>query len=122
MQGLYQLLIRLHPKTFRERFGSEMLCTFEEAGQTEGPVRLIADGVLSMLRQWMVSSRATPSALRVPDNASLMFASLTPTATSFELQVSRLILSGVISFWLFVVLLGRGEPHLAALVRGALRW
>jgi hypothetical protein len=112
MQRLYKLLIRLHPKVFRERFGAEMICTFEEARQTEGLARLITDGVLSILRQWIVSSRAEQSALRVPENASPMFASLTPSGPSFELQISRLILGGVISLWLFVVLLGRGEPHL----------
>ena len=106
MQLLYRLVIQLHPKAFRERFGSEMLCIFEEAGQTEGPVRLIADGVLSMLRQWSVTSRATLSALRVAE----------------ELPISRLLLGGVISLWLFVILLARGEPHLSMFVRRALPW
>jgi hypothetical protein len=113
MQRLYKLLIRLHPKAFRDRFGSEMLFTFEEARQTEGPTRLITDGVLSVLRQWIVSSRNEQSALRVSENASPMFALLTPGGPSF--QISRLILGGVISLWLFLVLLGRGEPHLSAL-------
>ena len=106
MRHVYRLLIRSHPKAFRERFGSEMLCIFEEAGQTEGPVRLIVDGVLSLLRQWIVTSRATPSALRVAE----------------ELPISRLLLGGVISLWLFVILLARGEPHLSTLVRGTLPW
>jgi hypothetical protein len=115
MQRLYKLLIRLHPKVFRQRFGSEMLCTFDEARQTEGATRLITDGVFSMLRQWIVSSRAEQSALRVPENAAQLFASLTPAGRYFELQVSRLILGGAISLWLFVVLLARGEPHLSTL-------
>ena len=52
---LYRALIALHPPRFRERFGDEMLCVFDEAGRDRTP-RLFADGVLSFLRQWLLRS------------------------------------------------------------------
>jgi hypothetical protein len=51
----YRALIALHPRRFRDRFGDEMLCVFEEAGG-DRTVQLFADGVLSLLRQWMLRS------------------------------------------------------------------
>jgi hypothetical protein len=52
---LYRALIALHPRRFRERFGDEMMCIFDEAGR-QGTVQLFADGVLSLLRQWVLRS------------------------------------------------------------------
>jgi hypothetical protein len=52
---LYRALIALHPPLFRERFGDEMLCVFDEAGR-DRTARLFADGVLSLLRQWLLRS------------------------------------------------------------------
>jgi hypothetical protein len=53
---LYRWLVRMHPSTFRERFGAEMLCLYDEAERGERP-RLVADGVVSLARQWVVRSR-----------------------------------------------------------------
>jgi hypothetical protein len=52
---LYRLLIALHPPRFRERFGDEMLCAFDDAGPDRAP-RLFADAFLSLLRQWLLRS------------------------------------------------------------------
>lgn len=52
---LYRVLIALHPRRFRERFGDEMMCVFDEAGPDRA-VRLFADGGLSLLRQWLLRS------------------------------------------------------------------
>jgi hypothetical protein len=51
----YRALIALHPPRFRERFGDEMLCVFDESGRGR-TVRLFADSVLSLLRQWLLRS------------------------------------------------------------------
>lgn len=118
MRSIYALLLRLHPKTFRDRFEAEMLCTFEDATQTEGTARLVMDGFVSFLRQRILRSCAEQSALRVPENAPRMFVSLTLPGRSSHLQISRLILGGVISLGLFVVsgtLIGRGGAHLKVL-------
>src|SRR5215472_1928754 len=52
----YRWLVRLHPAAFRERFGAEMLWVFGEAGCGERRL-LLADGVLSLARQWIWRSR-----------------------------------------------------------------
>jgi hypothetical protein len=52
---LYRCLIRLHPRAFRERFGDEMLCIFDEASRLGG-VSFIADGFASLACQWLFHS------------------------------------------------------------------
>jgi hypothetical protein len=53
---IYRWLVRLHPPEFRERFGAEMLCVYDEAGRGERP-HLLSDGVASLARQWVARSR-----------------------------------------------------------------
>lgn len=55
---LYLWLLRLHPAGFRERFAEEMLCIFDQTvasqagGDRRAASRLLADGVVSLVRQW----------------------------------------------------------------------
>lgn len=51
---LYGALVRMHPRTFRSRFGAEMLCIFEEASASESATRLMGDATRSLLRQWLL--------------------------------------------------------------------
>lgn len=44
-------VVRLHPEMFREQFGEQMLGIFEEATETHGALRLLNDGLISLLRQ-----------------------------------------------------------------------
>jgi hypothetical protein len=47
----YRVLLRLHPATFQDEFGAEMLWMFDEEHQ-RGPVAyLLLDGAISVLRQ-----------------------------------------------------------------------
>jgi hypothetical protein len=52
---LYEFLLRLHPREFRERFAAEMMLNFEEAEAAERFSRLF-DGFTSLLRQWFLRS------------------------------------------------------------------
>jgi hypothetical protein len=52
---LYRWLLWLHPPAFRREFAGEMLWIFEEAAP-EGVAPLFADGLLSLLRQWLLRS------------------------------------------------------------------
>ncbi|HTX16871.1 MAG TPA: hypothetical protein VMD77_16330 [Candidatus Baltobacteraceae bacterium] len=52
---LYRMLIALHPPRFRERFGDEMLCAFDESAPDRAG-RLFADAFLSLFRQWFLRS------------------------------------------------------------------
>jgi hypothetical protein len=48
---VYRLILRLHPASFREEFGPEMLWIFEQEQQPGATVHLFLDGTLSLLRQ-----------------------------------------------------------------------
>jgi hypothetical protein len=54
-RALYRCLLRLHPPAFRQEFASDMLWIFEEAA-ANGVAPLFADGVISLLRQWILRS------------------------------------------------------------------
>ena len=49
---LYRSLLRLHPAPFRRQFAAEMLWIFDETS-AQGSLPLVADGLLSLLRQWI---------------------------------------------------------------------
>jgi hypothetical protein len=69
----YRALIALHPPRFRQRFGDEMLCVFDEAGRGR-TARLFADGALSLLRQWLLRSNLWKIAAGAAISALLLFA------------------------------------------------
>ncbi len=52
---LYILLLHSHPRAFRERFGEEMLGIFE---LSSGKASLLADGFVSLFRQWTLRRKA----------------------------------------------------------------
>ena len=59
IRWLYTWLICLHPARFRERFGEQMTSVFDESLRQRGGIRLLADAVVSVLRQqlfWSDSS------------------------------------------------------------------
>jgi hypothetical protein len=58
MRSLYRSVLLLHPPDFRRQFAGEMLWIFDEASASEGAIKLLGDGVLSLIRQWMLGSGA----------------------------------------------------------------
>jgi len=49
---LYRFVVRLHPSSFRRRFGDEMLYIFDQQQGIVAALGLILDCVFSLLRQW----------------------------------------------------------------------
>jgi hypothetical protein len=49
---LYRFVVLAHPASFRRRFGEEMLSIFDQSEGKLSRVGLLADGVMSLLRQW----------------------------------------------------------------------
>jgi hypothetical protein len=47
----YRLLLSLHPASFQDEFGTEMLWIFEEEYSRGGAAYMFLDGVISLLRQ-----------------------------------------------------------------------
>jgi len=54
LRSLYRCIIRMHPPYFRAQFARDMLWIFDEEVNRQGAARLLADGSLSLARQWMV--------------------------------------------------------------------
>jgi hypothetical protein len=50
-RGIYQLLLRMHPRAFRERFTDEMLWLFDETLADAGLFKLYTDAAYSLVKQ-----------------------------------------------------------------------
>jgi D-alanyl-D-alanine carboxypeptidase len=59
-------VVRLHPEMFREQFGEEMMWIFEEGTETHGALRLLGDGMISLLRQRVLRPGTSRLALAEP--------------------------------------------------------
>jgi len=60
---MYRWILRLHPPFFRGRFAQEMLWMFDLQKGSLARIRLLADGIVSLLRQWMLR----PEFRKAPD-------------------------------------------------------
>lgn len=69
---LYVCLLRLHPRLFRQRFGEEMLWIFDQMAATRRKWPLLADALLSLVRQRALRSgtREEPVTLKLAQAAS----------------------------------------------------
>ena len=56
LRRLYIWLLQLHPAPFRRKFGDEMIEIFDFAEGPPAVIRLFADGLLSLFRQWALRS------------------------------------------------------------------
>ena len=73
MRFVYRAVVWLHPLSFRDQFGDEMLCIFDET-EPVGALALLVDGSLSVFRQWLLRSGAWKMALGAMLSATLLFA------------------------------------------------
>jgi hypothetical protein len=67
---LYRLLLRLHPRRFRERYADEMLWIFDESG---GGGRLLGDAAASLVRQWAFRDGPEEASARTASGAPAFF-------------------------------------------------
>lgn len=59
MRFLYLFLLDLHPQEFVAEYGSELLWIFEEeTARGASKLLLLADGALSLARQWIIRRAA----------------------------------------------------------------
>jgi len=84
-RAIYAAELRMHPRAFRERFADEMLCIFDEAAEAEGALKLLIDGAISLLRQWVMRSDIWKPAL------AALFTMAQVTMISFMLHLPRLV-------------------------------
>jgi hypothetical protein len=98
----YRLLLRVHPRSFRDRFGSEMLWIFDEQRKTQPPTRLLIDGAISAIRQHA----------RNEDDATLVspaFGAEVPTGMSPRRFVQAGVIASAFAYGL-ILLLARNSP------------
>jgi len=98
---LYIFLLLLHPAQFRYRFGLEMLAVFDEAATQGSTLPLLADGVRSLVRQWVHPYRPVATAAGVADGANI------PVFCSFDHSLPRrhLMTGAVFTLALFSALM-----------------
>jgi CubicO group peptidase (beta-lactamase class C family) len=103
-KAAYRCLVRLHPRAFREQFGEEMTWIFEDARETHGALRLLGDGVISLMRQWIL--RPAPSSVVAAEAASALheagsFAWEHIGTSPSRLPAGRWLQGGLVSLALF---------------------
>jgi pimeloyl-ACP methyl ester carboxylesterase len=123
MRNFYRWILAAHPRAFRERFESEMLCVYDEALAAEGMFRLMMDGLFSLLRQRMFRGRPAGNVFQAAaEGPNSLFSSALREQQAIPAKLFRLVFGAAISFNLFVItftLIGRGhalrgEPSSAA--------
>lgn len=121
LRAVYILLLNLHPSHFRQRFGAEMLNIFADAGGLRGPILLIGDGLLSLVRQWIFRSEfRRPRATQLVDHpagSSPQFRTLDQYPPQGSAVLSGAGLAAV-TFGLLAALIGYGG-HAQRLLVGA---
>jgi hypothetical protein len=99
IRSLYRSLLWLHPPAFRRQFAGEMLWIFDEAATAEGSGRFFLDGIVSLLRQWIVGCGAW-KVFAAMCGGLLQILAVTPLATLVrapERRISNLPLPQAIS-------------------------
>jgi hypothetical protein len=106
----YRSLLRLHPASFRDEFGGEMLWIFDEERQDGGVARLLFDGAISLLRQ----------RCRMQHDAGQLSITSGTIITGPGIGPLRLLQGGV-TFWLLMVSLIQllSQPNLLTV---SVRW
>jgi hypothetical protein len=116
LRSSYCLIVRMHPGSFRDRFGDEMVWIFDEERHRGRGVRLFFDGILSLLRQRSKVER-TPAPV---------VAGFGLLDTGWDIAPRRFVEAGITASLIlagFILLLGKaGNPILMpACVPGATR-
>jgi hypothetical protein len=110
-RGTYRLLVGLHPASFQDQFGGEMLWIFDEEYKRGNAGYLLLDGIISLLRQ-RCKVQNNPGQLSIASGAIITGPGIGPV---------RLLQAGVtFSVILFSLIVLAGRPNrFTVLVRWA---
>jgi len=102
LRRLYRWAVRLHPASFRRRFGEEMLSIFDQQKGTRAALHIALDCVLSLFRQRLLRPHSGTELAAVPlpspnPNSIPSFESLDP----FQPRASAVIPGALLSLTLF---------------------
>ena len=96
VRQLYIILLALHPARFRYRFAFEMLAIFDEASAHGSRLPLVADGVRSLVRQWVHPYRPVVAAAMAASAGMAVFNSLDTSLPKRRHLITGAILSLVL--------------------------
>lgn len=105
LRRLYRWAVRLHPSSFRRRFGDEMLYIFDQQKEPLAALGMTLDCVLSLLRQWTLRPRigvdraVTPAGNSTADNTPLF-----ETFDTFPPRKSAIIYGALLSLILLYMI------------------
>lgn len=103
MRWFYILLLCMHPKAFRQRFGDEMLGIFDQSGEKAS---VVADGFLSLARQWTVRQPSFAfSPTTAPDGVPLFY------SAEAEIPSASALMRGLLVAFLAFVLFSAVMSH-----------
>jgi hypothetical protein len=96
----YSWVLRFHPSLFRQRFGQEMLAIFDLQQGLWARNKLLADGILSLLRQWLLRPEfwAESHEQSVPSGVPLFY-----MVKRFTPRIVALIDGGLVSIVTFTM-------------------
>jgi Ca2+-binding EF-hand superfamily protein len=99
MRRVFILLLHMHPRAFKQRFGDEMLGIFDQSAEKRS---LMVDGILSLLRQWTLRRPQSAFSNTVtPDGVPMFYsgeAEVPPTRALMPGAVITLLFFAAISF------------------------
>ncbi len=119
---LYTILLRLHPRSFRERFGEEMTNIFDEEGRKVAVMALLLDGLVSLFRQWALRPRRQEALFSAVGPAQAYNIPMFHTFESRPIRQRALVSGVLLSAMLFGVVsiaISRGGKNVPRLLIGA---
>jgi hypothetical protein len=104
LRRLYRCAVRLHPSSFRRRFGDEMLYIFDQQKGTRAELRLMLDGVVSLFRQWTLRPHIDAELPASPlPSSTAGHIPLFESLDAFRPRASAVIHGAVLSLILFCI-------------------
>jgi len=101
LRPFYRCVLCLHPRAFRQRFADEMLSIFDHTAGKPAAIRLLADGLISLARQWTLrpefwhEHELSPSQQPAPDGIP-SFYTLDPFRPRAGAVIHGLVLSTLV--------------------------
>ena len=118
LRRIYIRLLWWHPARFRSRFGDEMLADFDNASDERDQRSLIADGVVSLFRQWIWRPHHAPVQAAAPSKHVLF-----QTIEDHKLAPTTILNASVLSTALLctaIFAIGRGGANRPLFIMGAI--
>src|SRR5262249_25439206 len=100
LRFLYRRVLDAHPPYFRQRLAEQMMAIFDESEAGWGEVRLLADALFSLVRQWSLRPQFWEEPAAAADGGVNLFPLLEAfrpraVALAYGALVSAIVLNGI---------------------------